>query len=483
MASAQLSSTPGAATPHLAAGGAPPTGSASPAPPPPSRERSRRSKKSRKDKDLSLDRKDRKKLEKKARRHLDKRFGELQEQLVSQVSGIVSQLQSSALSQGNALPSGQAPPSGSAQDLAAEASGDESDLDSPADLDASHLVEADPASPGPLPPSHQPVTSPPAEQPVEGSFSPEYQDQWEDASEATGPTEPRGLEQVAGLEGFSLPGLLPAFSLPKRTHGPSDIQQRMWVSARGGEVFHKVPVDKLESTYRVGAGPFQAPPPLPRGIITDRRDTEADESLRAIQQQWGTIGQAVTRGLSRIEEVVRALQDRAASGSISPSDIHELSQDLATEAVRPFSHVLRLSAARFNAYQIKRKDRLHSSLARQDFALAQAVKETPLATQSFFAEDMSGHIKEAQTRKATKDMLRSVQGQGTRRPAPYDRPQSASVPSFRRGASRDHAGQSRGRASFSGRQPFRSGRPGQGQRGRHQGSSRGQARGRGASQE
>jgi len=102
------------------------------------------------------------------------------------------------------------------------------------------------------------------EQTEDESYSSQPLDEWESSSVAADPVGPQGLDQIAGMEGFSLPGLLPAFTLPKKHQGPSDIQQRMWVSARGGEVFHKVAVDKLEATYKVGAGPFQAPPPSPR---------------------------------------------------------------------------------------------------------------------------------------------------------------------------------------------------------------------------
>jgi len=71
---------------------------------------------------------------------------------------------------------------------------------------------------------------------------------------------PRGLARVAGLEHFALTGLAPAFSVPKPTFGPTQLQEHMWVSARGGETLQRVPIDKLELTYKVGAGPFQAPP-------------------------------------------------------------------------------------------------------------------------------------------------------------------------------------------------------------------------------
>jgi len=200
-----------------------------------------------------------------------------------------------------------------------------------------------------------------------------------------------------------------------------------------------------------------------------------------MQQQWGTVGQAITKSVSMIEEVVKALQDRAASQDVVPAqDILELASDLAGEAVRPLSHILRLSASRFNSFQAKRKDKLQATLARSDFALSQAVRDTPLATRAFFTEDLTDQIKEASSRKAQKDILRAVQGNAPRRQGPYDRPASSSVPSFRRTHSPSKPA-ARGRG-HQGRQPFRPGRPGQGSQGRQQSfpPSAGSGRGRGA---
>jgi len=466
MASAQLTAPQGLAAPGGASG--------SPSPPPSPRGGSRPSrKKSKKSKDKERSKKD--KSERKARKKLEKKFEGLELRLLSQMSGLLAQWQ---------LPPGGTGQQGEGQTSPPQQAGDSpprSRDPSPAGSQrapspASHPGDARPATVSPVPPDVSELDEDEIGVAHQDSFSTySGQDTPRDSFLVPEEAPPHALARVAGLEDFALTGIAPAFSQPRKTGGPSDLQARMWVTARGGELLQRVPVDKLELNYKVGSGPFQAPP-LPRGLLSDRAALEADETMRAVQQQWGTVGQAVTKSLARIEEIVKSLQEKASlSASVSSQDICELAKELSGEAVRPLSHVLRLSASRFNSHQARRKDRVQSVIAKYDFALGQAVKEAPLATSTFFTEDMTPHIKEAQARRANRDMLRAVQGHGPRRQGPYDRPSSGQGPHPRRGAPPSTFTRGRGQQAS---QPFRRGRPGQGQRGRHHTPSTGRGTGR-----
>ena len=246
------------------------------------------------------------------------------------------------------------------------------------------------------------------------------------------------------------------------------------------------------NTYKVGAGPFLAPP-LPQGLLPETGGAkEADEALRGIQQTWGTVGIAVTKSLAMIEEVVRSFRTNAASGpSVSSQDVMTLTRKLSEEAVRPLSHVLRISASKFNSHQARRKDKAQAAIKRHDHTLGQAVLATPLSTSAFFAEDLTPQIREAQNRRSTRDMLREV-SRGSARQAPYPRPQgsqrpqaSATQASAARGRA-PQAAQSRGYQGNQASRPFRGGRPSQGQQGGRRfnaAAGRGSSRGRGATRD
>ena len=284
---------------------------------------------------------------------------------------------------------------------------------------------------------------------------------------------PQGMARVEGLEDFALPGLAPAFSVSRPPAGPSELQERMWVSARGGELLRRVPVDRLEQTYQVTSGPFQAPP-APKPLLSLGNVKEADDSLRVVQQHWGTMGIAITKAVTQIEEVVRSLQSHASSQDPIPhQELARLTQDLSGEAVRPLSHILRFSASKFNQLQARRKDKIQAAVIRADPILGSAVRDTPLSNRTFFSEDLSSQIKESQARKSQKDLIKAVasSASGARpRQGPYDRPQHH-VPSFRRADSGPNTS-SRGRGR-GGRQPFRGGRASQAPRGRQATSAAG----------
>ena len=281
------------------------------------------------------------------------------------------------------------------------------------------------------------------------------------------------LAQVEGLEGFALPGMAPAFPVRKPTIGPTSLQDNMWVAARGGDTQKRVPIDKMESLYKTGAGSFQAPP-LPQGLVhpDDKQALATDASLRDIQDQWGAMGLAIARGVTHIEEVVRGFQEKAKAGEcVTAEEVMAQTRKLAVEAVRPLSHAFRIAAARFNIYQSRRKDRLAQHLDKQDSTLSRAVKEAPLSTRSFFTVSLEGPIKAATDRRANKELIRSVlpphrdSRQNFGRPAPPARAsgQARNAPAYRHPAP---AAQGRSNQQASTR-PFRGRHPGsQGSRGR-----------------
>jgi len=529
MAAAQLSASPGLPSPSGSRpGGGPgadppppprPSGSGSGEPASPPRERSRRRKGSRKDKDRE-ERKREKKREKKAKAKLDKKFGELEVRLLSQMSGLLERFQP--------------PPPPPAEDASSRESSP--DRASPAASPEGPSLSGPPGPSGDM--SHDPVESLPGvsgsalsgplppvvegtEEVLQMDPSPSDSEDFypldafsgEEDGEHHGPRAhmdslmphtpgagsltsegpppaPSSLTGVEGLEDFALTGIAPAFSQPRTKPLPSTLQTRMWVAARGGETLQRVAVDKLMSTYSVGSGPFLAPP-LPRGLISDRNTKEADATLRGVQQVWGTVGLAVTKSLTLIEGVVKEL--RAKLSELPPdiaSDLDSINKQLSEEAVRPLSHVLRVAASKFNSHQARRKDKVLATVRRYDHTLGEAILSTPLATTEFFAEDVSQHIKEAQGRRATKDMLKAVTS-GTSRQAPYSRPSASatrgsSYPSQRAPSHRTRGGQPPfNRTSQAGR-PFPAGRSSyQGTRGRpaSQAAGRGASRGRGASKE
>jgi len=289
------------------------------------------------------------------------------------------------------------------------------------------------------------------------------------------------LARIEGLQDFALPGLAPAFSAPRQQIlGPTPLQARLWVTARGGQAVQHVAFDKAEAAYRTGAGVFQ-PAPLPKALGFEPTFLEGDGDLRETQAQWGVMGFAIAKATTKIEEVVRAIQDRANRGEAIPAeDATRISRDLALHASRPLAHALRISAARANMAHNRRRDRLVRVVDAKDRVLAKALKQAPLGTEAFFApdatQDLARAIDRADRRKSEKDsnldLMRHLwqgrpRSQHRQQDPPRHRPSAAqgAPPRHSRGA-RQGAPATRGNQGS--RQPFRAGRPGRQGRGRRQ---------------
>jgi len=292
------------------------------------------------------------------------------------------------------------------------------------------------------------------------------------------------LARIEGLQDFALPGMAPAFSAPRQqVLGPTPLQARLWIAARGGQAVQHVAFDKAEAAYKTGAGVFQ-PAPLPKALSFEPAFLEGDSDLRDVQAQWGVIGFAIAKATTKIEEVVRSIQERTNRGEAIPAeDASRLSRDLALHASRPLAHAFRISAARANMAHKRRRDRLVRVVDAKDRVLARALKEAPLGTEAFFAPDPSQElaraIERADRRKSERDssldLVRHMwQGRPhahNRRPdPPRHRPAAAlgAPPRQGRGTGQG-APPSRGQQNS--RQPFRAGRPGRQGRGRRQSSN------------
>ena len=109
------------------------------------------------------------------------------------------------------------------------------------------------------------------------------------------------------------------------------------------------------------------------------------------------MGMAVCKGILMVGEATQELLQLAHSLHPIPhealADIcHRLSQD----AAKPFGHALRMAASKANDLQLHRRDKLVPDI--KDFALRNTLKEAKLACDSFFAQDITPKVQEANSR-------------------------------------------------------------------------------------
>ena len=278
------------------------------------------------------------------------------------------------------------------------------------------------------------------------------------------------LSGLKGLEGLELTGFAPAITRPRKKLQPLDIMEAMWEHARGGATVQKVQVDKVLHAQDVDEGGFLAHEP-PQGLLNSSKVIDADNALKAAQQQQCALGLILAKGLTNLNNIVAKVNQAVSEGQgLSPAEAKDLSAELSAEASRPFSQALRVVASKANDFHMRRKDRIVEALKYQDEVLANTVKITPLGHRSFFATDITEHIKEATNRASIKAMIRASNpkphtqhhAKGARH-HPYTRPDSRHTHAGTQSEPRQGGYRSKEHGN---QRPFHEGRPGRQGKGR-----------------
>ena len=207
---------------------------------------------------------------------------------------------------------------------------------------------------------------------------------------------PNPLDKFRGLEDLTLHSFTPALSMPKQHPCPRAIQEAMWEAARGSELIKKISIDKIMGVQGVESGGFKAPD-IPHELLSTLKILETDSLLRSTHQQHCVLALVMVKGITHINDIVTKLPDTVSQGQKLSM---EETQDLASELSDEVTHFVcdSLIASKSNNQHIKRRDKLVEGLRRQYEVLANAVKTVSLGHTSFFAQDMTDHIKEAAKR-------------------------------------------------------------------------------------
>ena len=142
-------------------------------------------------------------------------------------------------------------------------------------------------------------------------------------------------------------------------------------------------MDKILGAQEVEAGGFKAHD-IPSGLILHPRIGEADNPLRAAQQQQCTLGLLLAKGMSNLDDIVLKLKEAISQGhGLSLEETKDLATELSDEATRPLGQAFRLVASKTNDIHIKRKEKLCDGVKGQDEVLAAAIKKASLGHQTF----------------------------------------------------------------------------------------------------
>jgi hypothetical protein len=257
----------------------------------------------------------------------------------------------------------------------------------------------------------------------------------------------------------------------------SACQEKLWTEARGGDSPKPILIDRVLNAYRTAEGPFTAPP-LPPRLLYNKHALATDSAMKKDQQLWSSVGFMLAKGLTNIEALVQSLRAWSDQGYVpTPQEISELTEVLAGEAVKPLGHAFRVVASTTNDIHQKRKVRVHSALASEDFTLAQSFQDNPLGMSTFCIKDMAGDIDKSKQHHRDKSLFKTLvaSGKGDRPSQQQRAPQTQQPRGGQQGRSShpNHHTPSTHHSSAASGRPFRGGRPGQ------RGGQRGSYRGRG----